>query len=61
MQLWVDYKHNTLICCPSLLSIMFADAETFGVIPMSDAIPVAIPYAVANVLADVDQVADANL
>ena len=40
---------------------MFADAETFGVIPMSEAIPVAIPYAVANALANADDHANANL
>ena len=51
----------------NLLSILFANAKTFGAVPMPEAIAVAIfiaiavPDAVANAWADVDVVADANL
>ena len=38
---------------------LFADAETFGAIPVPEAIPNPVPDAVADALADVD--ADANL
>ena len=44
---------------------LFTDAETFGAIPMPEAIPVPIPIplvnAVVDALADVDANANANL
>ena len=46
---------------PTLLSILFAFAETFGAIPVPEAVAVAVPDAVADALADVDSNANANL
>jgi hypothetical protein len=40
---------------------LFANAETFGAIPVPEAIPVPIPDAVADALANVDANANANL
>jgi hypothetical protein len=49
------------------LSILLAVAETFGAVPVPEAVPVpdaiavAVPDAVGDALADVDADADANL
>ena len=36
----------------NLLSILFANAETFGAVPMPEAVPTAVPIAIFEPVAD---------